>query len=301
MAYRIARHEMTTEEITRALLTDWRPRWNALANDSVVASAALEQGATTREELLRVIDRLGDQRAIIYSPAVATALQAAKNNHPYNSFDAYAVEKRVFDKAEELKFNIQSAADLSDIMSWLIENERIPTNSYGQELQQQQRGIEQRTNEINSITRNYTAGFKIRTPNGGTKVYDKDGHEIQFSSSGGRAKPRDGGFDAMTNDEIHAIYEQVLEQRRLQSMSKEELRSEINPLRQQKYEASSTSLGPNPAGTELIDPDTGQVIATKRDLIRFINSRRDNTQRLLYRNGQTDKTLAREFERILNS
>src|SRR5260370_19821932 len=153
MAYRIARHEMTTEEITRALLTDWRPRWNALANDSVVASAALEQGATTREELLRVIDRLGDQRAIIYSPAVATALQAAKNNHPYNSFDAYAVEKRVFDKAEELKFNIQSAADLSDIMSSLIENERIPTNSYGQELQQQQRGIEQRTNEINSITR----------------------------------------------------------------------------------------------------------------------------------------------------
>jgi hypothetical protein len=169
------------------------------------------------------------------------------------------------------------------------------------EATERQERLEQRMNEINQITRNYTQGFKIRTPNGDIKVYDKDGFEIQFSSSGGRAKPRDGGFDAMTNEQVHEYYEQVLEQRRLKDLSKEELRAEINPVRQQKYEASSTSLGPNPAGVELIDPNTGAIISDKRSLIRVINSSADATKRMLTRNGVTDRTLARRFEELLNS
>lgn len=302
MAFRPRRYEMTTEEIVRELLEKWRPRWNAPANDSVGVNSAREEGATTREEILNIIDRLGNERKIIYAPGVQAALDAAKARHPYNNFDVYAFENRVLDKCEELRFNIASVQDLSDIMSWLIENEDVPLSAQGRELQHQQRGIEQRTREINEITRNYTAGFKIRTPNGGAKVYDKDGFEIQFSSAGGRARPKDGGFDVMTDEEVTAIHAQVMDERRLRSFSKEELKNEIiNPARQQKYEASGKSLGPNPAGVDLIDPNTGAIISDKRTLIRVINSSADATKRMLVRNGVTDRTLARRFEEILNS
>ncbi len=293
----MAWHKMTTEDQVRWLLERNRPRWNAPANDSVVVNSA--QGSTTREDILRVIDRLGDERNIIYAPAVAAALQAAKNNHLYNSFDAFALEKRVIDKCEELKWDITSTQNLADVMSWLIENEGVPINSNGEELQQQQRAIEQRTREINEITRNYTAGFKIRTPNGGIKVFDRDGFEIQFSGSGGRAKPRDGGFDSMSDGEISAICEQIRTERRMRSMTKEGLKAEINPVRQQQYESSSTSLGPNPAGVELVLD--GKVITTKRELINAINSRNDATKTMLTRNGVTDRVLAKRFEEILNS
>jgi hypothetical protein len=168
------------------------------------------------------------------------------------------------------------------------------------EATERQRRLETRTREINELTNSYTPGFKIRTPNGGIKVYDRDGIEIQFSSAGGRGV-KGGGFDEMTDDQVHSIYEQVTEQRRLQSLSKEELRREINPQRQKAFEASSASLGSNPAGIDLIDPNTGAVISDKRTLIRVINSSTDATKRMLTRNGTTDRTLARRFEEILNS
>lgn len=293
------RHVMSTEDTVREVLRTERPRWNAQANVSFVVDAA--DGSINRARIRSEIDRLAAEGKLVRSPAVQAALDAAKAVHPYYSFDAHAFEIRVLDKAEELRFNIQSAKDLSDVMDWLIENESVPLSAEGREWQQNQRGIEQRTNEINEITHNYTSGFKIRTPNGGTKVFDKDGFEVQFSTAGGRAKPQGGGFDAMSDAEVHAIYEQVMEQRRLQSMSKEELRAEINPARQKKLEASSTSLGPNPAGVELIDPNSGAIISDKRSLIRVINSSADATKRMLTRNGVTDRTLARRFEELLNS
>jgi len=186
------------------------------------------------------------------------------------------------------------------VMDWLLEQQEVPLSEEGREAQQQQRDVERRTNEINEITKNYSAGFKIRTPNGGIKVYDKDGYEIQFSTAGGRSARVDGGFDSKTDEEIHAIYEQVTDERRLRSLSKEELKSEIiNPARQQKYEAAGSSLGPNPAGVELVLD--GKVITTKRELINAINAHRDNTKRLLVRNGVTDRVLAKRFEEILNS
>jgi hypothetical protein len=168
------------------------------------------------------------------------------------------------------------------------------------EATERQRRLEQRAREINQITNNYKSGFKIRTPNGGTKVYDKDGIEIQFSSAGGRGV-KGGGFDEMTDDQIHSIYEQVTEQRRLQGLSKEQLRSEINPQRQKAFEASSVSLGSNPAGVELVHPDTGAIINSKRELIQAINSKADITKRMLTRNGITDRVLAKRFEFLLNS
>jgi hypothetical protein len=105
----------------------------------------------------------------------------------------------------------------------------------------------------------------------------------------------------MTDDEISQICEQLRTERRMRGMTKDALRAEIDPNRKKAFEASSRSMQPDPLGTQLINPDNGQVIDNKRDLIRFINSGRDNTKRLLQRRGETDKTLARRFEEILNS
>ena len=296
----MAWHKMTTEEQVRQLLQDRRQRFDAPANDGVVVTKAQADGATTREEILHVIDRLGDERKIIYAPAVQQALDAAKASKPLNNFNSYAAEKLILDKAEEIRFSITSGRDLADVCDWLVENTSVPLSEEGRAAKQQLRGVEQRTNEINSITNNYTAGFKIRTSNGGIKVYDRDGQEVQFSRAGGRAKPSDGGFDAMTDDEVHALYEQVMEQRRLRSMSKEELRQEINPARKAAYQASSAHLRPTPDGTQLIDPDTGDAITDKATLVRFISARNDNTARLIRdKRGVTIPALAKELERIL--
>lgn len=305
MSYRPRYEEVPNEERVRIMLEDVRPRWNHPGNDSVITHH-LGEGVQTRETILKTIDRLGDAKAIIYAPGVSEALAAAKEKHPLNSFEAFGHEKRVLDKCEEIGWSIQSVGNLADVMDWLIENEPpIPLTAAGREAQQQLRNVETRTNQINEITNGYKSGFKLRSPSGAyhsTRTFDKDGFEIEFSSSGGgRTKPKGGGFDAMTDDEVSAIHAEVMEERRLRGLSKEELKAEINPQRQKAYEASSRSMQPNPLGVELINPDDGTVINTKRDLIRFINSGRDNTKRLLQRRGETDKTLARRFEEILNS
>jgi hypothetical protein len=291
------RYEMSSQEMVRAILEDERPRWNAQANDSIVISRV--DGSINRSRIRSEIDSLADAGELVQNPAVTAALAAAQARHPLIDFGALAFQKIILDKATELKWDLTSAQNLSDVMDWLLEQQEVPLGEEGREAQQQQRDVERRTGEINFITRNYTAGFKIRTPNGGIKVYDRDGHEIQFSSSGGRAKPRDGGFDAMTDDEISAICEQVRTERRMRGMTKEGLRAEIDPVRHHKYADSSVSLGPNPAGVELVLE--GKVITTKRELINAINSANDATKRMLTRNGVTDRTLAKRFEEILNS
>ena len=299
MSYRPSRYVMSNEEHVRRVLSTERQRWDAPANVSVIVSR-LKEDATT-DEIRSAIDRLGDERRIILNPAVQAALDAAKERHLLNDFRAQAFEKMILDKATELGWDLTSAQNLSDICDWLLENQDVPLTEKGREAQQQLRGVEKRTDEINQITNNYTSGFKIRTANGGTRVFGKDGHEILFSSQGGRAKPRDAGFDGMSDDEISAICEQLRTERRMRSMTKEGLRAEINPAMKQAWIDKSKHLQPTPLGVQLINPDTRQVIDNKRDLIRFINSGRDNTKRLLQRRGETDKTLARIFESILNS
>jgi hypothetical protein len=297
MSYR-PRVEMSSQEMVRHVLKTERPLWDCLANDGIVIPRI--DGSVNRATIRNEIDRLASEGQLIHSPAVLAALEEARARHPLNDFGALAFQKIILNKATELGWDLTSAQNLSDVMDWLLEQQEVPLSEAGRAAQQQQRNVEQRTNEINEITRNYSSGFKIRTVNGGIRVFDKDGHEVQFSSSGGRAKPRDGGFDGMSDSEINLIYEQVTEQRRLQGLSREALRAEINPVRQQNYESSGNSLGPNPAGVELVTPD-GVVITSKRQLINFINAHRDNTKRLITRNGQTDKVLARIFESLLNS
>lgn len=147
--------------------------------------------------------------------------------------------------------------------------------------------------------------FTVTRPDGQKVRFDVDGRPIEFSSSGmtpaaGRGRASDPGFAGMTTEQIRELHKTVLEQRRLQSLTPQELRREINPARQKIFEASTASARPSPNGLQLVNPDNGQPITTKRDLIRFVNADRDNTKRLIQRNGRTDPTLARVFEQILN-
>src|ERR1700688_3825144 len=177
MTYRPGyKEEVTNEERVRILLEDARPRYNCQANDSVIVGALTSQvygseSVLSRSEILSAIDRLADERKIIYAPTVQAALDAAKERHPLNDFRAQAFEKMILDKATELGWDLTSAQNLSDICDWLLENQDVPLTEKGREAQQQLRGVEKRTDEINQITNNYTSGFKVRTSNGGIKVY----------------------------------------------------------------------------------------------------------------------------------
>src|SRR5579862_8751440 len=149
--YKPRNRELTLEEKIRQLLEGWRPRFNSPANDSVVVSAVKAENAESREDILRIIDRLGDERNIIYAPAVSAALRVAKARHPRYNFDSYGAEKRVLDKAEEWKFDLTSVVDLSDTMEWIIGIEHVPLSAFGKQSQQQQAAAEQRQRLLASI------------------------------------------------------------------------------------------------------------------------------------------------------
>lgn len=160
--------------------------------------------------------------------------------------------------------------------------------------------------ERNRMIHELTAGgnFTVVGPDGRKTGFDVDGRPIVFSSNGtspigGRGRESDPGFEGMDFAALKQFHATVMEQRRLQSLSPQELRREINPQRQQIFEASTASARPNPAGLELVTSD-GAVLRTKRELIRYINTDPANTKRLIQRNGRTDTTLARIFEQILN-
>jgi hypothetical protein len=182
------------------------------------------------------------------------------------------------------------------------------SNPDGLVLTQQAYAKRQELAQRNAMIRELTVNgsFVVVRPSGEKVRFDVSGRPIEFTSNGmtpvgGRGRESDPGFEGMDFDDLKKFYDAVMEQRRLQSLSKEELRREINPQRQRTFEASSRSLQVNPAGVDLIDPNTGAVISDKRTLIRVINSSADATKRMLTRNGVTDRTLARRFEELLNS
>lgn len=176
---------------------------------------------------------------------------------------------------------------------------------------QEEDARQQEQAERESMIRELTkAGSFVVIRPGGEKVrYDTDGRPIEHSTNGmtpvgGRGRQSDPGFAGMETTDLRNFYNTVTEQRRLRALSPAELKTEINPARRQIFEAASASSRPTPTGgIELINPNTGQVINSKRDLIRYVNSSRYATERLLKTgpNGSTDKNKAREFERILNS
>jgi hypothetical protein len=314
MSYRPKYEEVPNEQLecsrrVRILLEDARPRFNSQANDSVIVGALTSQvyggeNVPSRAEILAAIDRLWDERKIIYAPAVQQALNAAKEKHPMNSFDSQAAEKMILDKAEEIKFSITSGRDLADVCDWLIEQGGVPLSSAGEAGQQQVRSTVERCRMINEITSDYTKGFRIHVQGGAysQRVYDKDGYEVMYSQRGGQQKQKQGGgFDSMSDPEVSAIHSQVMEERRLKGLSVKELRAEIAPVRAQAYIDSSKHLQPTPAGTQLIDPRDGSVISTKAALIKYCCSSNDATARLLKnKRGITDPTLSKIFESILN-
>jgi hypothetical protein len=157
MSYkRFQRRELTLEEHVRMLLEQWRPRFNAPANDDVIVSDANAALTARREALLDIIDKAAEERRIIYAPAVDAALQAAKARHPHHSFDSFGFEKRVFDKAEYLKFDITSATVLGDVMEAMIDDkdERVPLSAFGKQCEQQQA----QAKNINMIIQRITRG-----------------------------------------------------------------------------------------------------------------------------------------------
>jgi len=81
----------------------------------------------------------------------------------------------------------------------------------------------------------------------------------------------------MATEQIRDLYNTVTEQRRLQSMSKEQYAQKLIPRAAQIFEAANAHARPTPEGTELVAPD-GVVINTKRVLIKYVNSAPDATK-----------------------
>lgn len=182
-------------------------------------------------------------------------------------------------------------------------------NVQGQEKQRQRSREQFQTNEskrlINELTNNGTQSFVVIRAGGARQRFDVEGRPIEFSQSGmtpkgGAGRSSDPGFDGMSLDQLRELHATVMEQRRLQSMSKEDLRAVVRSQGSARFEAMMSSKIPSSTGIELVNPDTGAAILTRRDLINFINSARENTKRLLFLNGKVDPARARRFEEILN-
>jgi|SRR5579862_177574 len=240
MTYRPGRRaELTIEEFIRQLLEQTKPRFNTRANDSVIFSQAESRGVTTivetgpyssRARLLKIIDELADQRKIMYAPAVAAALQAAKERHPHYNFNFYAAEKRVLDKAEELKFDITSAADLGDLMEWMISEptEAVPLSSFGRRSQQLQAEAKQRAQFLNNILQDRNTYPKWDGRHG--KVIAVDAHTLE----------------SKTNEELAQIEREVNNLRRQMGMSREQQQETLHQF------ANKNRVGYDPQGNKIV-------------------------------------------------
>jgi len=184
--------------------------------------------------------------------------------------------------------------------------------------QQAQADVAERAKLIGEIVAG-RKNFIVRTNTGQRIEYDAAGRRVEFSASGGRAANNVGGFEDMPLDEIRQLHAVVMEQRRLDGLSPQELKDHINKSRQQRYEDSSFSVrasqqpivdssgravvaptGQTPA-FELINPETG-VQFTRRELIAFINKDRNNARLLLTtKEGRSKPMAARRLEEILRS
>jgi hypothetical protein len=214
MAFRrTARQEVPNEERVRILLEDTRQRYNAPANYGVIMRDVGDD-TRTRQEILDIVDRLAEERKIIYTPAVSKALETAKNNHSHYNFDVFAAEKRVLDKAEEIKFDITSSNDLTDVMSWLIENEPVPLSSFGKDWQRQQaeakRVAERRLQLLTSILTGRKNTYEQWDPKRYKIVY------VDVASLESKSIP-----------ELEQIERDVLELRRRQNTTREGQRQEL--------------------------------------------------------------------------
>jgi len=173
------------------------------------------------------------------------------------------------------------------------------------EREAQVRAANSKQQMIDFITKNGTSGFSLTNEYGTNKrQFDKDGFEIQFSSSGGRGPKGTSLFDDDTN--LHNAYNQIVAKRQaIELHNQGKLGQHVDQQAKQRYEnrfhADPTTGAPINASTkQLIDPRNGLPFTSKQQLVSYINSDRQATARLLQRNGRVDPELGREFECILN-
>lgn len=173
------------------------------------------------------------------------------------------------------------------------------------EHQEAVRAANSRQQMIDEITRNGTQGFTLMTQYGGRRVFDKDGYEVQYSSSGGRAKKKNGGFENMSDEDIRQIHAHVMEKRRAIEMAKDgTLAKHTQQLGkehyQQKFNGDPGSNQPKPAAAAVLtDPRNGQPIMRRIDLINYINSSRDALAKLVKPRGVTIFERARAVDALL--
>jgi len=171
---------------------------------------------------------------------------------------------------------------------------------------EQRQSNQQREWMIHEITRGGTQGFTLMTQYGGRRVFDKDGYEVQYSSSGGRAKKKLGGFENMSDEEIQQIHTHVMEKRAaIAAATNGTLKKQVNQLGkdhyQGKFHGDPGSRTPANAAAVLVDPRNGQPISSRLGLIAYINSSNDALARLVKPRGVTIRERALEVDRLLGA
>ena len=184
----------------------------------------------------------------------------------------------------------------------------------------------ERDNVISELTKG--GSFVVSRPDGSRQRYDTQGRPIEFSQNGmtpvhGAGRQSDPGFSGMSTSELKALYNTVMSQRQLKSMDVVDLQKFVKEQHKSGEKVWDALTGrwvlksaldntPTPYaelaapvaqaadGIELVNPDTGQPIQTKLELVRFIKQDFKNTDRLIRRHGRTVPELARRFEQILN-
>ena len=227
------KQEMTPEEAVREVLRTERPRWNAQANISFVVDGA--DGSVNFARIRAEVDDLAKREKLIYAPAVAAALQAAKERHPHHSFDTRGSEGRILDEAEKLKFDITSAADLGDICEWMISepDEKVPLSAYGREVQQQQAEAKQiaehRLKLLTSILQDRKATYPEWSPRHGQVRY-VDAHTLE----------------SKTNEELAVIERDVSALRRRMGLDRDGQREDLHQF------ANTNRVGYTDDGTKVV-------------------------------------------------
>src|SRR6266478_2826239 len=172
----------------------------------------------------------------------------------------------------------------------------------------QRQSNQQREWMIDEITKGGTQGFTLMTQYGGRRVFDKDGYEVQYSSSGGRAKKKLGGFENMSDEEIQQIHAHVMEKRAaIEAATNGTLKKQVKQLGENHYQGKfhgdpgSRQPATTPGNAILIDPRDGQAITRRIDLIHYINSSSDALAKLVKPKGTTIRERALEVDRLLGA
>ena len=221
----------TTEGMVRVVLEKERPRWNCLANDSIIVANA--DGAITRMEIRRTIDDLAEQGQLVQNPKVTAALDAAKLNHSDYDFNFLAIETLVLDAAEELGLNIASVTGLTRIMSQFIEQNKVQLSAQARERQREREQAKQAAEARLRLLTSILQGRKDTYP--------------EWSSKHGKVIYIDVmTLEKKTTEELAQIEREVADLRRRMGMSREQQKETLHDF------ANQNRVGYDPDGNKIV-------------------------------------------------